>query len=375
MSRAPRACLYVEYLYPVVSGGRVPFAGGIEVQLNLMGQGLARRGWDVRAVTCDYGQPDPFVAGGITLHKCYPPTAGLPVVRFLHPRLTLGVSALWRADADVYLFRGASLWAGIVAMVARARGRRFVWLTGHDHDVMTRLPDVHGPRDRSAVRYAIRHADAIITQTRWQHDSLLAEFGRESTVIMNSVEVPPATEVLDAGAGTDLVWLSTYKPEKRPEWFTRFAERHPNVRCRMAGVVPLPPLDDRAYHVALEARSRAAGLEVRGLVPRHEVPDFLKGAAVFAHSSPAEGFPNTLLECWARGIPSVSSFDPDGIVEREGLGACRTDYESWERAIEERLADAERRRREGARARAWVERHHAPDVVHDALHAVLESCR
>ena len=106
MTRPPRVCLFVEFLYPVVSGGRIPFAGGIEVQLALMGSGLAKRGFDVRVVTCDYGQPERFEVDGMTLHRAYPPSGGIPGLRFFHPRLTLGLSALWRADADVYLFRG-----------------------------------------------------------------------------------------------------------------------------------------------------------------------------------------------------------------------------------------------------------------------------
>lgn len=361
--------MFAEFLYPIVSRGQIPFAGGIEVQLTLMGKGLVRRGFEVHVVTGDYGQPARLEVEGLVLHRGYPPNGGMPVLRFLHPRLTRGLSALWNVDADVYLFRGAALWAGLVAGVAHARGRKFVWLTGHDHDVMHQLPEVHGLRDRWSVRRAIRSADAIVTQTRTQQERLRTDFGLDSTVIMNSVEIP--AQAHDAGSGRDVVWLSTYKAAKRPEWFTRFAERHPDVRCRMAGVVPERPLDDREFLAARAIEERVPGLEVASAVPRHQLGAFFAGAAVFAHTSPAEGFPNTLLESWSHGIPSVSSFDPDGIVEREKLGACRTDYEAWERAIEQRLSDPELRRAEGGRARAWTQAHHAPGVVHEQLATLL----
>jgi len=373
MTRPPRVCLFAEFMYPVVSGGRIPFAGGIEVQLALMGQGLAPRGFDVRVVTCDYGQPDPLRVNGMTLHKAYPPAGGIPVLRFFHPRLTLGLSALWRADADVYLFRGAALWAGLVHAVARARGRKFVWLTGHDHDVRRELPDVHGPRDRGFVRRAIRGADAIVTQTRAQQERLRADWGLESTVIMNSVELPPEAALGDAGAGRTVAWLSTYKPEKRPEWFTRFAERHPDVPCRMVGVVPDTAAGAATFAAARAATALHSNLSVSGPIAHERIGEALAAAAVFAHTSPAEGFPNTLLECWARAIPTVSSFDPDGIVERERLGACRADYDAWERELETRLADPERRRLEGMRARQWALAHHAPDVVHEQLASLLHN--
>jgi glycosyltransferase involved in cell wall biosynthesis len=370
MTRPPRVCLFVEFMYPVVSGGRIPFAGGIEVQLALMGRGLAQRGFDVRVVTCDYGQPDALPVDGMTLHKAYPPAGGIPVLRFFHPRLTLGVSALMRADADVYLFRGAALWAGLVHAVARARGRRFVWLTGHDHDVRRELPDVHGPRDRWLVRRAIRDADAIVTQTRAQQERLRADWGLESTVIMNSVELPPEATLGD-GAGTTVLWLSTYKPEKRPEWFVRFAERYPDVRCRMVGVVPETAAGAGAFAAARARAERVPNLSVEAAVPRGRIDEVFAGVAVFAHSSPAEGFPNTLLESWARAVPTVSCFDPDAIVERERLGAARTDQDRWEQELVRRVADPTLRRDEGHRARAWAAAHHAPEVVHEQLAQLL----
>jgi len=371
VSRATRVAMFAEFLYPVVSGGRVPFAGGIEVQLAHLGRGLARRGFDVRVITCDYGQPEPFTVDGLTLHKAYPPSGGIPVLRFFHPRLTRGLAALRRADADIYLFRGGSLWAGLVWAAARARGRRFVWLTGHDHDVRRELPDVHGLRDRLSVRAAMRGADAIVTQTRAQQARLLADFGLRSTVIMNSVPIPPESELADCGAGSDLVWLSTYRAGKRPDWFVRFAERHPDVPCRMAGVVPGPPEGDAAYRASLARAAELPNLTVQGTLPHEQVGAFLAGAALFAHTSPAEGFPNTLLESWARALPAVSCFDPDGIVERERLGACRGDYDAWEREIERRLAEPALRRKEGRRARAWAAVHHAPAVIHEALAGLL----
>jgi len=69
----------------------------------------------------------------------------------------------------------------------------------------------------------------------------------------------------------------------------------------------------------------------------------------------------------------VTSFDPDGVIESAGLGACRTDYEGWEAALERRIADPSLRRAEGARARAHVLAHHAPEAIYGRLADVLRS--
>jgi glycosyltransferase involved in cell wall biosynthesis len=233
------------------------------------------------------------------------------------------------------------------------------------------MPRVHGPRDRESLRRAIRGADAIVTQTRGQQERLRAEWGLESTVIMNSVELPPESTLGDTGAGATVLWLSTYRVEKRPEWLMRFAERHPDVPCRMVGVVPPTAEGDLVFAAARAAATRIPNLSVEPAVPREQIDLVFAGAAVFAHSSPAEGFPNTLLESWARAVPTVSCVDPDGIVEREQLGATRVGYDDWERELERRLADPALRRDEGRRARAWTGTHHAPEVIHEALANLL----
>lgn len=371
MNRLPRVCMFVEFFYPVVSDGRVPFAGGIEVQMAHLGRGLVRSGFDTTVVTCDYGQPDGLEVNGMRLLRSYPPRQGLPVVRFFHPRLTRGIAALRRADADVYIVQGAGLWAGIVCDVAHAMGRRFVWLAGHDDDVMASLPAVSGWRDRTWAKRAIRAAEAIVSQTENQRRVLAESFGRDSVVIPNPVELPGVGHVVDAGGSPSLAWLATYKPSKRPEWFTRFAARHPDVPCHMAGVIPDPPLTREPWERARAVAERCPNLEVLPTIPHEQIGEFLRGATLFAHSSPAEGFPNAFLEAWAHGLPCVTCFDPDGLIERERLGACRDDYERWEAELERRIADPMLRRAEGARARAWAQAHHAPEVVYEQLAGVL----
>jgi glycosyltransferase involved in cell wall biosynthesis len=362
----------VPFLYPVVSGGRVPFAGGIEVQLALLARGLAARGFDVSVVTCDYGQPDGLVVDGVRLLRAWRPDAGLPVVRFVHPRLTRSLRALLRADADVYVTQGAGMWAGIVRALARARGRRFLYVVAHDHDVMRALPDLHGWRDRHWYRDGLLGADQVVAQTEKQRALLREAFGRDSVVIMNPVEIPQPSALADPARSRRVVWVATYKPAKRPEWFTRFAERHPQVECVMAGVIPVPPLTDADHRAACEVAARCPNLKVLGTIPHERIGEFLREAALFTHTSPAEGFPNAFLEAWSHGLPTVTCFDPDGIIARERLGECLETFEAWEAAVVRWLADPAARAAAGARARAYASGRHGSGEVHDRFAAELD---
>lgn len=369
MSRG-RICIYAPYAYPLFTQGRVEFTGGAEVQQVAIARGLAARGFEVHLATCDYGQPPHVLLDGITVHRTYRPDAGVPVLRFFHPRLTRVLAALTAADAEAYYVRGSGFPAGITHDVARARGAAFVLGAAHDHDARRTLPLQNNPRDRWWYRRALRGAWTVVAQTETQRRMFASEFGRTSEVIPNLVEVP-AVAGAAAGEGP-VVWLATYKPSKRPDWFTELARRMPDHRFVMCGVIPIPPDTRDAWDAARRSAEACPNLEVRGYVDHDRIGELFRSAALFVHTSPVEGFPNTVLEAWAHGVPSVTAVDPDGVVVREGLGEVADGLPAMEAAIRRLLADPAGRTAAGARARGYVERHHAPTAVLDRLATLFD---
>ncbi|MBI1796930.1 MAG: glycosyltransferase family 4 protein, partial [Candidatus Eisenbacteria bacterium] len=272
------------------------------------------------------------------------------------------------ADAEVYYVRGAALAAGVAYEVARARGAAFVLGAAHDHDARRSLPLLGRPPDRWWVRRALRGARTIISQTETQRALFASEMGLASEVVPNLVEPPDG--FADAGQEGTIVWLATYKPAKRPEWFVELARRMPQRRFVMCGVIPIPPESPAAWDAARAAAP--PNLEVRGPLDHARLGELFRGASLMVHTSPVEGFPNTVLEAWAHGVPTVSAVDPDGVVTRERLGAVATDWDSLRDAVEALAADPAARRAAGARARACVAAHHAPDRVLERLGAILD---
>ncbi len=365
MSDRGRINLHAPYLYPLLVPGTAAFAGGAEIQQAAIARGLAARGFAVSVATCDFGQPPRTTLGGLTVLRTYPPQGGVPVLRFFHPRLTRTLAALHEADAEIYYARMSGLPAGLSHEVARMRGAAHVFAAAHDHDALRSLPFQTNPRDRWWYRRALRGARAIIAQTERQQRLFRDEFGLASEVIPNLVALPVAT--VDPGLEGAAVWLSTYKPAKRPEWFIELARRLPLRRFVMAGVVPPPPLTSGAWDQARAAARGCSNLEVRGHLDHARLGELFEQAALFVHTSPVEGFPNTVLEAWAHGLPAITAVDPDGVIARERLGECADSLPALAEAVERWMSDPALRRGAGARARAWVAARHAPDVVIDRI--------
>ena len=369
MTRPLRVCFHAPLLWPLWSGGKVAFTGGAEVQQARLARGLAARGIEMTVVSCDYGQPSPVTAHGVRVLKSYRLDDGLPVLRFFHPRLSRTMSALFAADADVYYVRGASLEAGTAYEAARLKGRAFVFGAAHDHDALASLPLLGNPRDRAWYRRALKGARAVIAQTDVQRESFTREFGIGSRVVRNLVEVPE--RAADPGANADVVWLATYKSSKRPGWFLDLARALPHRRFVMCGIVPIPPETTEWWEKAQAAARELPNLEVRGYLDQDRVGELYRGAGLFVHTSPAEGFPNTVLEAWAHGVPTISCVDPDGIVVREGVGEVVGDPSALAASVEQWMGAPERRREAGARVRGYALRAHAPDAVLTQLEGVF----
>lgn len=359
--RAPRVCFHAPLLWPLWSEGRVPFTGGAEVQQAHIARGLAARGLEVTVVSCDFGQPSPVIVHGVRVLRSYRIDAGLPMLRFFHPRLTGALSALAAAAADVYYVRGASLEAGVTCDAARWRGAAFVFGAASAFDAHRALPLLRKPRDRVWFRRGLRGATTVVAQTEFQQRLFREQYGIESRLVRNLVELPESPA--DPGASADVVWIATYKAAKRPDWFLTLARAYPRLRFVMCGVVPPPPASPAAWEATKRAADECPNLEVRGFLEHDAIPALLRTAALFVHTSPAEGFSNTILEAWASGVPTVTCADPDGIIARERLGETVSSLAELTRAVGEWMADPARRAEAGARARAYVRAQHDPERV------------
>jgi glycosyltransferase involved in cell wall biosynthesis len=303
----PHICFVAPTTWPLLSGDRgIPVVGGAEVQQSFIAPALAARAYRVSMISLDYGQPDRAAVRGVTVHKLYKPDEGLPVVRFVYPRLTTLWRVLGEVGADVYYQRTAAALTGFLAAFCRRHGKASIYSGASDVDFLPGKQDIKYRRDRWLFEYGVRNVDRVFAQNATQQERLREHFGRESIVVPNCYAAPRGARADRAGY---VLWVATVRAQKRPEMFLEMARRLPGRRFVMVGG---SDSDRRGLEYARAVREAAAGLpnvEYRGFMQFGEADRVFDGARLVVCTSSYEGFPNTFLQAWARGIPTVAFVD------------------------------------------------------------------
>jgi glycosyltransferase involved in cell wall biosynthesis len=346
--------------YPVLNrdyGDR--YFGGESVQQTMLALAFRDLGYEVSMVVLDYGQPDGEILEGIRVWKTYREDSGIPILRFVHPRASSIFSALTRADSDIYFQSCSAAMTGFVAWHAKRNERAFIFRVASDGDCVSDLPLIRYDRDRAIYRYGLKRADLVAAQSYHQQTLLAKSFDQSSTVVNMAVGIPEITE--KGHSEFDVLWVNNLRPLKRPHQVLRLAERLPQYRFAMIGGA-VPGSEDLYQDVVREARS-ISNLDVLGPVPFHEAAEYFLRARVFINTSEIEGFPNSMLQAWAAGLPVISYFDPDGLNEKLKLGHCPIDIDDMGQSIKRFLENDVLREETGGRARQYVATNHAPTAV------------
>lgn len=317
-TKKPRICFVGLECLPVLSRAYNQHGiGGEQVQHSLLARAFAKRGFEVTMVVANYGQAEIEKIDGVTLYRAHGLNEGIPVLRFVHPRITKLWAALKRADADVYYVSCASNQLGVVARFAKLHHKRVVFRIAHDTDCEPDQLLIPYWRDKKLYEYGLHRADAVLAQSEQQARRLKANYHLDSTIATMLVESPERLLPFEQ-RDVDVLWVNNLRPFKRPELALELAKLLPHLKFHMVGG-PQAGHESLYEHIANQARL-IPNLHFHGQVPYHDVNAFYERARVFVNTSDSEGFPNSYLQAWRRGTPVVTFFDPDGVITRHGMG-------------------------------------------------------
>ena len=241
----------------------------------------------------------------------------------------LGRLAAWLARVPIRIFT--------------VHGWSFAAYDGHTRSLFLRIERLMRPLTTTVV--------CVSDATRREGLAARACDPRRTVVIHNAVEVGSFRPSTRRGGIAEVVGVGRFAYPK--DFVTLLAALRlveAPFHLRLAGDGP-----------ALTAVASAVGREglaqrVELLGPRADVPDLLAASDVFVLSSRSEGFPVSVLEAMAAGLPVVAT-NVGGVAEavehgETGFLVPASDAEALARALERLVVDASLRRRLGAAGRA-----------------------
>ena len=345
--RKAHICFVAPYAWPVLSRDpNIQVVGGAEVQQCILARLLAANGYRVSMISFDYGQPSPTLVDGVTVYRSFRPDAGVPVLRFVHPRLTTMWRVLREVDADVYYQRSSAMWTGIIAEFCRRNGKRAIYAGASDRDFELGQEQIVHARDKWLYRRGLARVDRIVAQNPYQIESCRRNHQRQAVLIPSCYELP---EDAKPGRGERILWVGTIHGYKRPEIFLDIAERLPERRFVMVGgpSVGGERLKPGYFEAIRDRALKMPNVEFTGFLPLAQVEPWFDRARVLVNTSVYEGMPNVFLQAWARGVPTVATVDVGAPVNtvfsdaQQGAAkveALFADPDLWKRASEDSLA-------------------------------------
>ncbi len=311
-----------------------PF-GGAELQLVLLAREMVKLpGVNIRFITRGQGSWEKFESEGIEVHK-------LP---YRINRFTRSMLGFWdclnscsKIPSDVYIQRGGGFETGITGHAAYKTNKPFLFMTSSTWDVDGTHEKERGFLYGRAYMHGFNRASSIITQTDHQHDLLMKNYNRSSLVLRSAHPIPSVLPENREG----VLWVGRCEPCKNPGLFLNLAEKMPDVPCTM--VCPPANLEEMFE----EIKTKAASINNLRFLPGvsfDETERLFASHRIMVNTSTQEGYPNTYVQSFKWGAPVVTAlFDPDSIIERNGMG-LRTgdDVEAMKRSVLALLSDNER---------------------------------
>jgi glycosyltransferase involved in cell wall biosynthesis len=269
--------------------------------------------------------------------------------------------AVLRVNSRVVVARGATPDVGVVAIVSKLSGRRFVYSAANVSDFKF-FGFSPARRNRVLFKLALRLADEVVVQTQEQATLCQTASGRSPVLIKSIAERAP----LRASTPEAFLWIGRLVWYKRPLAYVELAQSLPGATFWMVGVPPTLGEDSSDLIQRLQKEACVVpNIKLLGPRRRDELMELVNRAVAIVNTSDFEGMPNIFLEGWVRGVPALAlTHDPDGVIERYGLGGFAGGSREAFLEIARRLWEGRMTQSHlSASCREYIRQHHSPEAI------------
>lgn len=215
----------------------------------------------------------------------------------------------------------------------------------------------------------IPYSDAIICQTNEQKNILKKGRLKCPIFVVRNGHPLPIRASRKSEELFNVVWIG--KHWKNPSIFVELARKfqdEPRIMFFMAGVFP----EEKAYLYRKEM-NKLKNFVYLGRLTHDAVNDLLDRSHVLVNTSDYEGFPNTFIQSWMRGVPVVSlKVDADGLLRKERIGFHSQTEEQLEKDLRALAQDVQLYEKISENASVYAIREHNIDKTSVEIWTILK---
>ena len=314
--------------------------GGAEVQAWILAKELAQRGYEVT-----------YIAQLVDNKRAQLQALDGVIVKWIKYAHYFNWSNGWqyyrelkKTNPDIIVQRMTSFITGVIAFYIKKYKKRFVWICTDNKSpkkwmFLKNQKEINKENRVNLIKSIIFLFNAFIydlsrqwgmkrvsyafTQNEFQKKTLKEEFGIESFLMISGHEIPKnIIPIEERFINRIVLWVGHLGRKKRPEKFIDLARISETSKFLF---IMIGTKDDRSYIRSL-FKDKLDNLKWLGRLSFYETLSWFDKAVLLVNTSKDEGFPNTFIQAWLRGIPVITlGVDPDGIIKKYKLGYVARD--------------------------------------------------
>jgi len=302
--------------------------GGAELQCYYLAQELISRDWEVHYIRehCDNNYKKDYMDDGIRIH-------GIRKIRDELRWMNINQLApiMNTIDADCWYCRATISYLYPVLKNARKiEGSKVIWSCCHDKELKTIrqkkiILKLLYKFNEALFKNALQKIDTIVLQTNHQKNLLRVKYKLSGTIIYNAHPRPKSYNSNEKQ--NTIVWIGRLQPWKHPEIFVQIAEQLETKPYKFVAIGK-PLKNNDLKNLLIDAQKKLSNFEYKGELENSHVCQIISEAKLLICTSDHEGFSNTFIEAWARGVPVISlRVDPDNLLQEKKIGLLSNSIE------------------------------------------------
>lgn len=294
--------------------------GGSELQSLYIGQELQKRGWNIHYIReSNVSQAKCVDEDGISLYS-------LPkrreILRYLNYFKLKKI--MRKIDAQVWYCRGTRDYLP-AATIFKKKGAILIWACSHDFQLGKKVFNKKEIKILNRIvfgsffilrmllfKISLKFVNLITVQNETQHRLLGKNYLLDGVLINNAHPLPSYS---NSKREDIILWIGRLQTWKRPELFVEIANKFKGqnhkfmmIGRRMGSAHFLEESTNQFFYYMDE-------------MALDEINLLLEKSKLLVCTSDNEGFPNTFIQAWMRGVPVVSLWvDPNEFIKKNDLG-------------------------------------------------------